>query len=144
MLTFVLMSTRCSSRCLTVFSKPTSAWTWRYILKNKNAHRILRTTRDELMVFKITKCFNSSNRLVYFPTDKKKILLVYCLHALNLSNIARNIVQIMQLIFDNNTKLRIIVMFTSVIVTVVCKSLPSLLKRSWAAVRIRNCSKYHI
>ena len=28
-LTFVLMSTRCSSRCLMVFSKPTRAWTWR-------------------------------------------------------------------------------------------------------------------
>ena len=97
------------------------------------------------MVCKITKRFNSSNRsmlLVYFPTEQKIPSLL--LHALNLSNTSRNKVQIMQLIFDNHTKLRIILMFTSVIVTVVCKSLPSLLKRPWGAVRIRNCSKYHI
>ena len=36
----------------------------------------------------------------------------------------------------------IITKFTSVMVTVVCKSLPSLLKTSWGAVLIRNCQTH--
>jgi hypothetical protein len=49
-LTFVLMSTKWSSRCLIVFSKPTRAWTWRGFRKStphENKHFGFRKDRIE-------------------------------------------------------------------------------------------------